>query len=154
LLILKAGACALLKIPAIQKNYGHPGLTSYSQLSRRILEHRSNSPCILSIQNPTHLCYDYAMSSLRSRLVHAGIRFSKLLGEDTTLDNLEQKRANYNRLHRFFPVSKSAKIRAFQGEGFKGEWIEAPNSHADRIVLYFHGGGFVFGNPKVHRDLI
>lgn len=94
------------------------------------------------------------MRSLRSRLVHTGIKFSKLLGEDTTLDTLAQKRANYERLHRFFPVSRLAKIQAFQGKGFKGEWIDAKNSRPDMVVLYFHGGGFVFGNPKVHRDMI
>lgn len=83
-----------------------------------------------------------------------GIKYSKLLGKDITLDTLAQKRANYSRLHRLLPVSKSAKIQAFQGKGFKGEWIDAPNSQQHKVVLYFHGGGFVFGNPKVHRDMI
>ena len=82
------------------------------------------------------------------------IGVSKLLGEEATLANLERKRANYARLHRFFPVSPQAKFTAVRGKGFKGEWIDAPGSRPDKVVLYFHGGGFIFGNPKVHRDLI
>ncbi|MFN8443426.1 MAG: alpha/beta hydrolase [Caldilineaceae bacterium] len=32
-----------------------------------------------------------------------------------------------------------------------GEWVEVPNSSQDRIVLFLHGGGYVFGSPYTHR---
>lgn len=37
--------------------------------------------------------------------------------------------------------------------GVPGEWITAPGSRADRVVLYLHGGGYVAGSPRSHRAL-
>lgn len=34
-----------------------------------------------------------------------------------------------------------------------GEWHKPANAEAGRTVLYFHGGGYVFGSPKSHRGL-
>jgi monoterpene epsilon-lactone hydrolase len=36
----------------------------------------------------------------------------------------------------------------------KAEWITAPGVSADRAVLYLHGGGYVMGSLKTHRDLM
>ncbi len=33
------------------------------------------------------------------------------------------------------------------------EWVRAPRSRPDRLVLYFHGGGFTMGSAKNYRDL-
>src|SRR6202043_1121761 len=38
--------------------------------------------------------------------------------------------------------------------GVEAEWISAPNSSADRAVLYVHGGGYVLGSINTHRDLM
>lgn len=35
----------------------------------------------------------------------------------------------------------------------KGEWHRPREPEAGRIVLYLHGGGYVFGSPKSHRAL-
>lgn len=35
----------------------------------------------------------------------------------------------------------------------KGEWHKPANAAPGRTVLYFHGGGYVFGSPKSHRGL-
>lgn len=37
--------------------------------------------------------------------------------------------------------------------GVAGEWIEVPGSRADRVVLYLHGGAFVFRFPHTHAGL-
>ncbi len=34
-----------------------------------------------------------------------------------------------------------------------GEWNIPPNPKADRVILFLHGGGYVFGSPKTHRSL-
>jgi epsilon-lactone hydrolase len=49
------------------------------------------------------------------------------------------------------PDIKSEKVNA---GGVEAEWISAPNSAADRAVLYVHGGGYVIGSINTHRDLM
>ncbi|MGD8458081.1 MAG: alpha/beta hydrolase [Anaerolineales bacterium] len=39
-------------------------------------------------------------------------------------------------------------------QGLKGEWIIPKVSHEDRVILYLHGGGYVQGSIRTHRDLI
>lgn len=40
-------------------------------------------------------------------------------------------------------------------DGFKAEWVAAPNvpAQADRSILYIHGGGFVMGSCDTHRGV-
>jgi phosphinothricin tripeptide acetyl hydrolase len=37
--------------------------------------------------------------------------------------------------------------------GRNGEWLVPEGAHADRAILYFHGGGFVLGSIRSHRHL-
>jgi epsilon-lactone hydrolase len=38
--------------------------------------------------------------------------------------------------------------------GVDAEWVVAPGAVIDRYVLYLHGGGYVIGSVKTHRDLM
>jgi epsilon-lactone hydrolase len=38
--------------------------------------------------------------------------------------------------------------------GFSGEWLEVPESRPERVLLYFHGGAFMFRFPAVHAGLV
>ena len=38
--------------------------------------------------------------------------------------------------------------------GVRGQWFVAPDSRADRVVVYLHGGGYSAGSIRSHRDLI
>jgi len=38
--------------------------------------------------------------------------------------------------------------------GVDAEWVCAPGAASDRFVLYLHGGGYVIGSVKTHRDLM
>jgi len=38
--------------------------------------------------------------------------------------------------------------------GVDAEWVCAPGAANDRFVLYLHGGGYVIGSVKTHRDLM
>ena len=41
------------------------------------------------------------------------------------------------------------------GEGsIPVQWAKAKNASDDRMILYFHGGGYVFGSPKTHRAML
>ena len=37
--------------------------------------------------------------------------------------------------------------------GVKAEWICAPDAGKDRTILYLHGGGYVLGSVRSHRDI-
>lgn len=38
--------------------------------------------------------------------------------------------------------------------GVKAEWVIWPGCADDSVLLYLHGGGYVFGGPNSHRDLV
>jgi acetyl esterase/lipase len=51
------------------------------------------------------------------------------------------------------PVLNGAQAEAFDAEGVTGDWVSMPGVAADRVLLYFHGGGYVMGSARTHRDL-
>ncbi|HKD66506.1 MAG TPA: alpha/beta hydrolase [Candidatus Binataceae bacterium] len=52
------------------------------------------------------------------------------------------------------PAQPDVKAERISAGGVDAEWITAPGAAADRVVLYLHGGGYVLGSVKTHRDLI
>ena len=52
------------------------------------------------------------------------------------------------------PVAADIKTERVNAGGVDAEWIAAPGAAADRVVLYLHGGGYVLGSIKTHRDLM
>lgn len=45
-------------------------------------------------------------------------------------------------------------IKPDSANGVKGEWVLAPNVDPTKRMLYLHGGAFVTGSPKSHRNLL
>lgn len=52
------------------------------------------------------------------------------------------------------PAQSDVRSELVTADGVDGEWITAPGANRDRIVLYFHGGGYVVGSVNTHRDLM
>lgn len=52
------------------------------------------------------------------------------------------------------PAETDIKCDPVTAGGVKAEWISAPGAAPDRAVLYLHGGGYVLGSIKTHRDLM
>src|SRR5712691_11835946 len=52
------------------------------------------------------------------------------------------------------PAEADVKCEPVTAGGVSAEWISAPGAAADRAVLYLHGGGYVAGSIKTHRDLM
>src|SRR5216683_7721089 len=50
--------------------------------------------------------------------------------------------------------AEDIKTERVSAGGVDAEWVSAPNAAADRVVLYLHGGGYVIGSVKTHRDLM
>lgn len=55
---------------------------------------------------------------------------------------------------RFSPPPADAKFQAAQLGPAKGEWVTVDRSSPERVILYFHGGGFITGSPQTHRSLV
>ncbi len=67
---------------------------------------------------------------------------------DTTV---AQMRADWDEL---FGAPGEAEVQDVMAAGVPCQWIAAPGASADRVVVYFHGGGFQVGSLASHRELM
>ncbi|MFX0183050.1 MAG: alpha/beta hydrolase [Candidatus Hodarchaeota archaeon] len=61
-------------------------------------------------------------------------------------------RANYQQKY-VSPIPKDVKIEQVDAGGVFAEWLTVPGSLEDRVLLYFHGGGYIMGSPNFRRLL-
>ena len=54
----------------------------------------------------------------------------------------------------FGAVPQGAVFEAAAIGPVKGEWTRTENASPERLILYFHGGGYVAGSPESHRALV
>ncbi|MBV8771223.1 MAG: alpha/beta hydrolase [Deltaproteobacteria bacterium] len=52
------------------------------------------------------------------------------------------------------PAEADIRCERVEPGGVAAEWISAPGAAGNRAVLYLHGGGYVVGSIKTHRDLM
>jgi acetyl esterase/lipase len=55
---------------------------------------------------------------------------------------------------KFGNMPQEAGFRFGHAGPVQGEWVKVPDASPDRLILYFHGGGYVAGSPDTHRPLI
>ncbi len=69
--------------------------------------------------------------------------------------DIDELRRQYSYLtEQFGPVPKTVSFEPAALGPIKGEWARVPNAGASRVILYFHGGGFVAGSPESHRSIV
>jgi len=74
------------------------------------------------------------------------------LGADTAIDEL---RKHYDSLSsRFGQPPSDVTFETAQVGPIKGEWVRPRESESKRLILYFHGGGFISGAPQNHHGLV
>jgi len=66
--------------------------------------------------------------------------------------SVEQMRRDWDVL--FWSDRAPAHAEDVDAGGVSARWIDAPNARRDRILIYFHGGGFTMGSVVSHRDLM
>lgn len=58
----------------------------------------------------------------------------------------------------FFPSPRKTRfsddVLQVGADTVPAHWARAKNSAKDRVILYFHGGGYVFGSPRTHRAML
>ena len=66
---------------------------------------------------------------------------------------LPQMRRDWDEVFGKVPCKVGARCEAIDIGGLPALKVSASNAAADRAILYLHGGGYVFGSPRSHRDL-
>ena len=66
---------------------------------------------------------------------------------------LDQMRRDWDDLSNTVPSNIGSQRELVDAGGAKAEWFAAPNAVRDKVVLYLHGGGYVFGSARSHGGL-
>lgn len=53
-----------------------------------------------------------------------------------------------------WPVAGDIRLEPVEFDGLSAEWSLAPGSDGDRVLMYFHGGGYCSGSLLSHRRLV
>jgi monoterpene epsilon-lactone hydrolase len=75
-----------------------------------------------------------------------------VVGADTDIGGLRRQYANLS--DRFGPPPRGATFEPIQIGPTNGEWVRVDSSAPERLIIYFHGGGYVAGSPETHRALV
>lgn len=67
---------------------------------------------------------------------------------------VEEQRAAMEATTAAFPLPDGGKIVADTVGGVACEWQWMGGADESKVLLYFHGGGYVIGSPKTHRSLV
>jgi len=62
-------------------------------------------------------------------------------------------RAEFEEVAEMFPIADDVHCEPVRAGGVPAEWISVAETSGERVVLYLHGGGYVVGSLKTHREL-
>ena len=66
----------------------------------------------------------------------------------------DDDRLSYERIMSVLPLDDDIETERVGVNGVPAEWISAPESQENRVVLYLHGGGYLFGSSRTHRVML
>ena len=66
----------------------------------------------------------------------------------------EGRRRSFERMTDDFSIDVQAKYNRLSAGGATAEWVAAEGASNSRVVLYFHGGGYIIGSPRTHRPML
>ena len=79
----------------------------------------------------------------------------KTFGERAqSLGTIQGFRIAYEELAAEFPTAEDITCERVGMGGVPGEWISAPDAQTDRVILYLHGGGYIIGSTRTHREMV
>ena len=94
------------------------------------------------------------MPSWQSNLFRQFARLSRPRVAGAATDIAELRRQYTYLTDRFGPAPSEVAFEPGQVGPIKGEWVKSGAGPAERLILYFHGGGYIAGSPETHRPLI
>jgi acetyl esterase/lipase len=94
------------------------------------------------------------MPSWQSNLFRRFSRLSKPRAAGATADIAELRRQYAYLSERFGAAPREVSFEPGQIGPIKGEWAKFGGATSGRLILYFHGGGYIAGSPETHRPLV
>ena len=67
--------------------------------------------------------------------------------------SIEEQRAGMEAMLAGLPLPEKVTVNAVRVGALDADWVAMPNSANGRVVLYLHGGGYVMGSRRTHREL-
>lgn len=68
--------------------------------------------------------------------------------------DIKQRRAASDALGDIFPLAADVHVEPVTAHGVPAEWTSTPVAGSSHVILYLHGGGYVWGSLKSHRHLV
>ncbi|AEW00050.1 hypothetical protein A4D02_29065 [Niastella koreensis] len=68
--------------------------------------------------------------------------------------NLIEERAGFELLGRQYPVARHVVIENTSIANVRCAWVIPATAVADEVVMYIHGGGFIYGSVNSHAALV
>jgi epsilon-lactone hydrolase len=76
------------------------------------------------------------------------LRTAKISSDPT----IEEIRAGWEKFAASFVPAADISFKPVIAHGVPAEWVTAPDSDSNRVVLYFHGGGYTIGSIASYRS--
>ncbi|MGW8394183.1 alpha/beta hydrolase [Pseudoduganella sp. HUAS MS19] len=67
---------------------------------------------------------------------------------------IEQRREACDALAERYPTATDVRVDPVVANGIPAEWTSTPAAREDAVILYLHGGGFVWGSLASHRHFV
>lgn len=68
--------------------------------------------------------------------------------------SIEDERRAFDAQHGAVPPAEGCDVEVFDLAGVRGERLTPAGADPGRALIYFHGGGYMFGSPLSHRHLV
>lgn len=82
-------------------------------------------------------------------------RLEAMLRAQPAFLSIEQGRAAYDARGDIFPLAADVGVEPVSAHGVPAEWTYTPPAGTGgEVILYLHGGGYVWGSLKSHRHLV
>jgi acetyl esterase/lipase len=102
------------------------------------------------------------MPSLRSRLFVFALKYRHLLRFQLKRRSLVTWSTSIPRLRKetekgagfFGKLPAQLRLSPVMINGISAEWIQPAQTGTDKVILYFHGGGYAIGSCKAHRGIV
>lgn len=82
------------------------------------------------------------------------VKLRELIASRPRPADLAERRRAMDANAQSFPLDPEIEVQAVVAAGVPAEWTLSPGADQSRVVLYLHGGGYVFGSILSHRHLV
>lgn len=68
--------------------------------------------------------------------------------------SIQEMRAFFETMMKQFPAAPDITLSSVNFAQCQGLWIKAPSVSSSKMVLFFHGGGYISGSSQSHQDIL